>query len=379
MAEIAFKVKDYMMKRIVFFINTLGSGGAEHQLIELSNGLVERGYDITICTFGDIEDHYKFNKIIKRHRIAPGKNRLVKILAIWIFFLTVKADWIVGFGQRESLYMLGGLFFRLRRKIHLIVGERNTTIRKLAKGKRLFLKILYKRADYIVPNSYTQRKHIVGLNPEYETKTITITNYTNIEEFSQKPLPNSDILRICVFGRYTPQKNCIRFVEVVKLLKTKTRKPFVIDWYGSQHLKYRVNPYYLAMKEKVEEYDLQNILVLKDQIKDVAGTLIQYDAFCLPSLWEGFSNAISEAICCGRPCLVSDVADNSIMVEDNINGFLFNPNDVDSMVNAFVKFFSISSSVRQEMGIASRERAEKLFNRDIFIGAYENLFNNQKQ
>lgn len=367
------------MKNIVFFINTLGSGGAEHQLIELSNGLVERGYDITICTFGDIEDHYRLNKKIKRHRIAPGKNRLVKILAIWFYFLTVKSDWIVGFGQRESLYVLLALLLRSKKKNHVIVGERNTTIKAPAKYKRLLLKILYNRADYIVPNSYAQRKYIVELNPEYEAKTITITNYTNIEEFSQKPLPDNDILRICVFGRYTPQKNCLRFVEVVKLLKAKTQRPFVIEWYGSQHLNYRVNPYYLAMKEKVEEYDLQSILVLKDQIKDVAGTLIKYDAFCLPSLWEGFSNAISEAICCGRPCLVSDVADNSIMVEDNINGFLFNPNDVDSMVNAFVKFFSISSSVRQEMGIASRKRAEKLFDRDKFVGAYEKIFNNQQQ
>lgn len=362
------------MKRIVFFINTLGSGGAEHQLVELSAGLIERGYDVTITTFGDIDDHYSINTKIKRHRIAPGKNKVFKMLAIWYYFLTIKADWVVGFGQRESRYMLEVLQFRPQNNIHAIAGERNTTISEPTIHELKLLNRLYKRADYIVPNSFSQRKHIIETKPEYESKTVTITNYTDLLTYKPTPLPSGDCIRVCVFSRYDPQKNCLRFVEAVKQLKEKTKKQFVIEWYGNQLFKDREkNPYFVAMKDKIEESGIQDCLLLNDQIKNVAETMTRFDAFCLPSLWEGFSNAISEAICCGRPCLVSDVADNSVMVQDGVNGFLFDPVTIETIVDSFLKYFSLSQVERVAMGKASRKRAEELFDRDRFIGAYIKL------
>ncbi len=365
------------MKKIVFFINTLGSGGAEHQLVELSNGLAERDYSITICTFNDIDDHYVLDSRINRYRIAPGKNKVIKMLAIWKYFLTVEADWVVGFGQRESRYMLEALQFRSPKSVHAIAGERNTTIGEPTEHERKLMGRLYERADYIVTNSYSQRNHIIEIRPDYMDKMVTITNYTDTSAFCLRPLPNKNVLRICVFGRYDPQKNCERFVEAVRLLKSKTQQPFIIDWYGSQYIKGMANPYYLGMKQKVDEYCLQDVLVLKDQIKKVAETMSQYDAFCLPSLWEGFSNSISEAICCGRPCLVSNVADNGVMVNDGANGYLFNPNNIESIVDSFTKFFDLSPEERMIMGLKSRKKAESLFDKEKFVGEYIRLFNSK--
>lgn len=364
------------MKKIVFFINTLGSGGAEHQLTILADGLVERGHDVTIATFGDIEDHYDFNPKIKRYRIAPGKNKVVKMVAIWKYFLTVEADWVVGFGQRESRYMLDVLQLRSRKKIHAVAGERNTTIGFPSEHEKKLMNKLYRRADYIVPNSFAQRKHIVETRPEFESKTVTITNYTDLAAYKPTPLPGERVLHICVFGRYDPQKNCMRFVEAIKQLKEQTQQKFVIEWFGNQHFKERdANPFYVEMKRKVDEYGLRDCLLLNDQIKDVAGAMTRFDAFCLPSLWEGFSNAISEALCCGKPCLVSDVADNGVMVKDGVNGFLFDPRRDDAIVVAFLNFFALSPDERQAMGNVSRKRAEELFNKEKYIYAYEKLFN----
>lgn len=361
---------------IVFFINTLGSGGAEHQLVTLADGLVERGYHVTIATFGDIEDHYEYNYQIKRHRIAPGKNKVIKMLAIWWYFLTLKADWVVGFGQRESRYMLEALKWRNRNMIHAIAGERNTTIGAPNIHERRLIGGLYDRADYIVPNSYSQRKHIIDTKPEYKSKTVTITNYTDLLKYLPFTLSDSSSVRICVFARYDPQKNCEMFVDAIKLLREKTCQDFTIEWYGNKHFKDKsINPYYISMKAKVDEYGLQDCLILHDQIKNVSEVMTHYDAFCLPSLWEGFSNSISEAICCGMPCLVSNVADNGVMVQEGINGFLFDPHQKESIISAFLKYFSLSFKDRQLFGNASRKRAEELFDRNKFIDAYVKLLN----
>lgn len=362
------------MKHIELFINALSSGGAEYQLVQLADGLVEKGYDVTIATFGDIKDLHDYNPLIKRCRIAPGKSKYIKMLAIWRHFLTVKVDWVIAFGQRESSYAIEGMFFRSHDNIRIIAGDRNTTYGKPSRIEMLLMNCLYKRADFIVPNSQAQRRHIIETKPEYSDKTITISNYTDLSRFVATPLPEKNTLLIGVFGRYDVQKNCMRFVEAVRVLKEKVQRPFVIEWYGNQHFKdTQPNPFYVEMKEKVIKYGLEDVLVLNDHVKDVAGLMPRFDAICLPSLWEGFSNSISEAICCGKPCMVSDVADNAVMVQDGVNGFLFDPEKIDNIAESFIKYFGLSKEEREAMGKASRKRAEKLFDRERFINAYINL------
>lgn len=364
------------MKSIVLFINGLTSGGAEHQLVELADGLAERGYDVTITTFSDVTDHYKYSPKIKRHHIAKGRSKLFKLLGIFLYFIFLKTDCVISFGQRANYFCLIPLCYRSRKKIRVIAGERNTTVGPSSSIERKLLDKYYKRAEFIVPNSYSQRNYIIKVNPEYTSKTIPITNFTNLNDFTASPLPEGEILRIVVFGRYDKQKNCIRFTEAIHELIQKTENSFVVEWYGNQSFKDKEpNPFYQEMNNKVIELGLQDTLILKDQTKDVSSIMKTYDAFCLPSLWEGFSNAIGEAICCGRPCLVSDVSDNGVMVQDGLNGFLFDPQSIDDIVAAFLKFFRLSKDERATMGKESRKRAEMLFNKKRFINSYEILIN----
>ena len=361
--------------RIVFLINSLSSGGAEHQLVELANGLSKLGYDITISTYTDVPDHYDCDHNIKRLRFAQGRTNLVKVFSMWWFFLTVKTDWVVGFGAGTGVFSILPLLFRSKKKVRSIAGERCVLYTSPSKWKRLLNKLVYHRSDFVVPNSYAQGKQILEDYPVMGKKVFTITNYTDLNVFNFSLLPDGEILRIGIFARYDEQKNCLRFVEAINQVVKTAKKKIVIEWYGDQTYKERqINSYYLKMKVKVEEYHLENYILLKDKIKNVSNAMLNFDAFCLPSLYEGFSNSLSEAICCGRPCLVSDVSDNGVMVKEGINGFLFDPLNVENMRDAFLKFLALNSKERQEMGNASRKRAESLFDKSKFIEAYDNLF-----
>ena len=94
------------------------------------------------------------------------------------------------------------------------------------------------------------------------------------------------------------------------------------------------------------------------------------DVMCLPSLFEGFSNSLSESICCGKPVLASNISDNPIIVRDGVNGFLFNPTDVDDMANSIKKMLDLSDDERIEMGNRSRSHALSLFNLEKFTNDY---------
>lgn len=362
------------MKRIVLFITSLSLGGAERQLCELADGLVEKGYEVTIVTFGEASDRHTYNSKVIRHHIAPGKSNIVKILAIWLYFLTVRADQIICFTQRACSYCIPPLLFRSRRKVRIIASERNTTVGNPSRQERLLMNFLYRRVDYIVPNSHAQCRHIIETKPQYASKTVAITNYTDTSVYHPTPLPINEIIRIGIFGRYDVQKNCMRFVEAVRILKEKSQQKFVIEWFGNRFLKdSQPNVMYEEMQQKVNSYGLEDCLVLNDFVKNVKEVLPRFDAICLPSLWEGFSNSISEAICCGKPCLVSDVADNGVMVKDGVNGFLFDPTNEEAIVNAFIKYFTLNNEDKQCMANASRKRAEELFDRNRFINSYVEL------
>lgn len=364
------------MKHIVFLSASLTSGGAEHQMTILMDLLVKKGYDVTLASFGDEPDHYTVNEGVKRVHLAPGKSTKRKVLAVERFLLRQKMDVLFAFSQRMSVLSLFVMLFRPSVKV--ISGERNYTIGRATKFEKILLKTgIYRRANYIVPNSYSQGRYFSSMKPYLKKRIHVITNYTDLNKYVPSPAPHNDSLKIGIFCRFEKQKNFVTFVEAMAILKQRISSPIIIDWYGNHRFE---NPaqiaYYNEGVALMEKYGLQEMIQIHDPTSKVSELIPTFDALCLPSLFEGFSNSISEYICCGRPVICSDVSDNSVMVHNGENGFLFDPEDVESIVSAFLKFISLSSDEREEMGKRSREIAMSLFDKEKFVSEYVNLIEN---
>lgn len=359
------------MSKITFLITSLSSGGAEHQLSVLCNFLIEQCDHLEIVTFADIPDHYTLNPNIKRIRIGINKSKISKLLSIWKYLTTSNSDTIIAFGQREALISLPAMILSNK---HFVVGERNTNLHGFSYLRKFLANILYSRADVIIPNSYTQGRILNALFPKFETKLNVITNFTDVNLYRPSERTSDDLCRICVFARFAPQKNYLRFVDAVESLVKKTSKPFKIDWFGKIQSKNHIQCQgVIDFGSKIKKLHLEDYVEIHDAVSDVQNYLKNYDAFCLPSLFEGFSNSISEAICCGLPCLVSDVSDNYIMVRDGVNGYLFNPEDTESISDAILKFINTPRDKRKSMSLESRNIALKLFDKEKFINSYKKL------
>lgn len=361
-----------MIKNITFFICSLGSGGAEHQLTTLAHFLLERNYNIQIVTFAKEQDHYPLSTKIKRIRLGIGKGKLAQMFDIWHFFLDLKTDVVISFGQRENLFCLFPLLFR--KGIKVIAGDRNTTYGKPSTIEKLLHHFFYRRATWIVPNSYAQGNYIKKQAPLFADKVKTIINYTDTSTYVAKPLPQNNPVRFGMFCRYNPQKNYERFAYAVKQVIDLGYTNFIIDWYGNTKLKASLsNPHYDRLVALVHELQIANVLHLHDKISNVADEMSNCDAIILPSLFEGFSNTISEAISCGRPVLCGSVADNGVMIEDGKNGFLFNPECIGEIAESIRKFLVLSEQDKIEMALFSRKKAEELFSKEKFISSYISL------
>ena len=81
----------------------------------------------------------------------------------------------------------------------------------------------------------------------------------------------------------------------------------------------------------------------------------QHHALLLPSRFEGMPLALIEAMLCGRPCIVTDVAGHSELVRDGINGFLAKAPTIDFVDEAMNRAWENRHRLKQMGEAAARD------------------------
>jgi sugar transferase (PEP-CTERM/EpsH1 system associated) len=106
---------------------------------------------------------------------------------------------------------------------------------------------------------------------------------------------------------------------------------------------------------------------------DVPDVMRGLDVFVLPSLAEGISNTILEAMSCGLPVVATDVGGNAELVEDGATGLVVPSDDVEAMAAALVRLAQGRLAARA-LGLAARARAEQRYSLDAMVLAYHSLY-----
>ncbi len=107
--------------------------------------------------------------------------------------------------------------------------------------------------------------------------------------------------------------------------------------------------------------------------KDVASLLGISDLLLLPSQMESFGLAALEAMACGAIPITTRVGGLPEVVTDGLDGFLFEPGDINAMAQAAETVF-LSPGREQSMRAAGRRTAVTRFSSDDVIGTYLSLY-----
>lgn len=352
------------MKKIILFTDSLGAGGAQRQLVGLGIMLKNAGYDITVATYYDI-DFYRsqLEEAGVRNVLVPkAADSKKRIMVVRSFFKKEQPDWVIAYQETPSLVacvakVLGG-------KFRLIVSERNTT-QHIGRNDRVRF-FLYRWADAIVPNSYTQGEFLASHYSWMKKKLTTISNFVDLTQFSYVKKKKREIPEIAVAASIWSSKNTLGFVDAIKILVNMGFK-FHVSWYGKSDSNL---DYFNLCQQKIVKYDLQSYIELKDKTKQIKQVYQNADFFCLPSFYEGTPNVICEAMSCGCPVICSSVCDNSIYVEEGDNGFLFDPHNPESMAESIGRALLVTDNEYAYLSNQSRNRAERLLSEKTFLDKY---------
>jgi len=114
------------------------------------------------------------------------------------------------------------------------------------------------------------------------------------------------------------------------------------------------------------------VLFLGDQ-EYIADLLPAADVFLLPSQHESFGLAALEAMSCGVPVVGSRIGGLPEVIVHEETGYLCDPNDAACMT-AIVMGLLKNEPLRREIGRAARLRVERMFNRDLVVARYVDVY-----
>lgn len=106
---------------------------------------------------------------------------------------------------------------------------------------------------------------------------------------------------------------------------------------------------------------------------DVDRVLRAFDIFVLPSISEGMSNTLLEAMAAGVPPVASAVGGNGEIVRDGVDGLLF-PNDDEAGLAACLAALCGDDALRARFAAAARERVQSTFDIRHMVERYEQLY-----
>jgi sugar transferase (PEP-CTERM/EpsH1 system associated) len=109
---------------------------------------------------------------------------------------------------------------------------------------------------------------------------------------------------------------------------------------------------------------------------DIAAIMRGMNCFILPSLAEGISNTILEAMASGLPVIATEVGGNAELVEPGLTGELVPPADPYTMADKILAYLRNPEHARNA-GRAGRKRVERLFSLTSMTAAYQDLYDRQ--
>ncbi|MFC1926565.1 glycosyltransferase family 4 protein [Chloroflexota bacterium] len=250
----------------------------------------------------------------------------------------------------------GAIAYLFRKQMPYIVSLRGSDVpgfNKRFSFQYVFLKPVIKRVWH---NSYAVIANSLGLK-ELAQRTSSscdigvIYNGIDTKQFKPAEKNSKSKLRILCVSRLIQRKGVESLIKALAGLKEDFGDTFDVLIVGEGNLEQELKQ--LAIKLGLAETIAFTGYVEHSELPDIYASS---DIFVLPSLSEGMSNTVLEAMACGLPIITTDTGGSNELI--NGNGVILTSTDPDTIALALRELIG-SSELRVSMSNRSRELAEK--------------------
>lgn len=302
-----------------------GFGGAERQIIMLSNALAEKGHSVHLLVLAKDDCSYEISEKVTIHNLAKKENPNNRILNRFLLLKKelseIKPDITINFIFQSSFFC-SILPKRITGKV--VYAERSDPYDS---GYSLVLKLQRRfaisRMEGFVFQSEGARDFF---NDKVKRKSIVIHNpliIKNIDDYRSVEKKNI----IVNVGRLHPQKNQELLIKAFAKIAFK-HNDWILKIYGDGDLKEHLQNliYKLGIEKQVSIYP---------STKDIFSKIAQASIFALSSDYEGMPNVLMEAMAIGLPCISTDCRPGGAraLIQNGVNGIIVPIMNVNALSN----------------------------------------------
>ena len=367
---------------IVHVIYHLAVGGLENGLVNLINRMPADRYHHVIISLIDYTDF--------RHRIKspdvevyalhkrPGKD-LRLYGKLWRLFRILKPDIVhtrnLATLESQLPALLAGVPHRIHGEHGRDIEDLDGTSRKYQLLRRLFRPLIHR----YIALSFDLKRYLREQIGVPDRRISNVCNGVDTEKFTpagaqaKTVLPGdfsgTDKVVIGTVGRMEEVKDQITLVRAfVRLVKEhpQGREKLRLIVVGDGALRE-------PARSILEAAGLAQVAWLPGEREDVPGLLRAMDVFVLPSLAEGISNTILEAMASGLPVVATDVGGNYELVERDKTGFLVPRADPAALADA-IRVYVDDPDLRRRHGANARKRSEDEFSINTMVQRYQDIY-----
>lgn len=371
--------KDCMRLRILHVIPQFMPGGTEYTLLRVIRGLGEEEFEHRICATRAIDAKFAAQQGMtgKLFLAANGNGgaqfplfRLHRIMRTFRPHIVHSRNW----GGIEAIPAARAA--RVPIAIHSEHGYEVDSLEGLPFRRRAFRRAAYALADSVFTNSEELRTYHARQAWFPPTRLRVIYNGVDTVRFAPRPavrlrmrqelgLPADSIVLGSV-GRLVTIKDHLTLLKAAAtLIRQDVHLRVVVVGAGPQA---EVLQNYVA-----DDTSLADRVIFTGASDNIPDLLNAMDIFVLPSLGEGMSNTILEAMACALPVVATRVGGNPELVEEGRTGFLFAPGNVAALA-ANIQTLSKNDALRREICAAARDRVVALFSLEHMIAEYRSLY-----
>ena len=209
---------------------------------------------------------------------------------------------------------------------------------------------------------------------ENSEKVVVVYNGVDLEDFDNVPatssireefnIPKETILLGCI-GRIERRKGQEHLISAMGQINNA--RVILVGRGEGEHLK--------GLQGLSEKLKVSDRVIIAGYRDDIPSLLKEIDILVFPTITEGFSRIILEAMAATKPVIATDVGGNPEAVVDATTGYIV-PAGVVPALAAKINELIANVKRRKKMGRAGRERVEEFFTVQRYVEGVQNVYRN---